>query len=194
MKFSKIKLTIKVIALIVGSSILFYCNNEKKENEKSLNNDTTELNTNSLTANVTKQELPNTMVFPENFRNWHHIKSMILEKGHPLFDNFGGIHHIYANDKAYEGYLNNKTFPDGSVIVFDLLESIKDNNAIIEGQRKVIGVMYKNSNQFAETGGWEFGAYKNFNGEKLDIDWKANCFSCHASKKDVDYVFSEYRQ
>lgn len=67
MKFSKIKLTIKVIALIVGSSILFYCNNEKKENEKSLNNDTTELNTNSLTANVTKQELPNTMVFPREF-------------------------------------------------------------------------------------------------------------------------------
>ena len=34
---------------------------------------------------------------------------------------FGGIHHIYANDKAIEGY-RNELFPDGAVIIFDLLE------------------------------------------------------------------------
>jgi len=146
------------------------------------------------TASAEAKPLPATMEFPEGFRNWHHIKSMILQKGHPLFENFGGIHHIYANDKAYEGYLNNKNFPDGSVIVFDLLEAVDENNAITEGRRKVIGVMYKNSSAFPETGGWEFGAYKSMNAEKLDMDWKSSCFSCHASKKDVNYVFSDYRE
>ncbi len=34
----------------------------------------------------------------------------------------GGIHHIYANEKALDGYETSK-FPDGSVIVYDLLET-----------------------------------------------------------------------
>jgi hypothetical protein len=118
---------------------------------------------------------------------------MVLQKGHPLFANFGGIHHIYANEKALEGYKNG-SFPDGSVIVFDLLEAIEKDNAITEGNRKVTGVMYKNSSVFNETGGWVFGAYKNLSGEKLDLDWKAQCFSCHAARKEHDYVFSSYRE
>jgi hypothetical protein len=168
------------------------CNN--KPDGISTNTPTDQAGT-TLTDNAAiREQLPETMVFPDNFRNWHHVKSMILQEGHPLFENFGGIHHIYANNKAYEGYKNNKNFPDGSVIVFDLFEAISENNAIVEGNRKVIGVMYKNSKVFSETGGWEFGAYKNLNGEKLTIEWKSACFSCHASKKEGDYVFSDYRK
>ena len=39
---------------------------------------------------------------------------------HPLYGAFGGIHHIYANDLALQGYRSQR-FPDGSVIIFDLL-------------------------------------------------------------------------
>ena len=60
--------------------------------------------------------------YPEGYRDWHHVKSMVIEEGHPLYGAFGGIHHLYANDKAMEGYRKG-TFPDGSVIVFDLLEA-----------------------------------------------------------------------
>ena len=66
---------------------------------------------------------------------------------------FGGIHHIYANDKAIEGY-RNELFPDGAVIIFDLLEAEHSDNAVTEGSRKVVGVMHKDSKKFATTGGW----------------------------------------
>ena len=39
--------------------------------------------------------------YPEGWRDWTHIKSMVIfDKVHPLFDAFGGIHHVYGNDAA----------------------------------------------------------------------------------------------
>ena len=55
--------------------------------------------------------------YPVGYRDWTHVKSMVINPGHPLFDAFGGIHHLYANKKALAGYKSGK-FPDGSVIVF----------------------------------------------------------------------------
>lgn len=51
--------------------------------------------------------------YPEGYRDWHHVKSMVIEEGHPLYGSFGGIHHLYANDKAMKGYRKG-TFPNGS--------------------------------------------------------------------------------
>jgi hypothetical protein len=73
--------------------------------------------------------------YPEGYRDWHHVKSMVIEAGHPLHGDFGGIHHIYANDKALEGYRGDR-FPDGAVIIFDLLEAVEADNAVTEGSRK----------------------------------------------------------
>lgn len=62
--------------------------------------------------------------YPKGYRNWHHIKSMLIyDSKHPLFNPFGGIHHIYVNKKGLEGYKKGGLFPDGAIIVFDLLET-----------------------------------------------------------------------
>src|SRR5690606_36795808 len=107
---------------------------------------------------------------------------------------FGGIHHLYANSKALEGYKKGK-FPDGSIIVFDLLEALSENNAITEGKRKVVGVMQKDSKKFTNTGGWGFEGFAN--GDPKNRVVKDNavkaCFECHSAQKDKDYVFSSYR-
>lgn len=132
--------------------------------------------------------------YPEGYRNWTHVKSLILEKGHPLFEAFGGIHHIYANKVALEGYKSNRKFIDGSVIIFDLFEANYADNAISEGARKVVGVMVKDSKRFKETGGWGFEAFKGDTKERVVKDMYADCFACHLSQKDNDYVFSEYRK
>ena len=118
---------------------------------------------------------------------------MIVEPGHPLYDPFGGIHHIYANDKALEGYKSGK-FPDGAVIVFDLLEVVQSDNAITEGSRKFVGVMQKNSKLFPETAGWGFESFKDDSMERAVKDMKADCFSCHYARIESDYVFSQYRK
>lgn len=134
------------------------------------------------------------VAYPEGYRNWTHVKSMILEPGHQLYEAFGGIHHIYANDKAMKGYMDGGTFPDGSVIVFDLLEVVEGGNAVTEGSRKVVGVMQKNSKLFSETGGWGFEGFKADTRERVVKNMNADCFSCHLSQKENDYVFSQYRK
>jgi hypothetical protein len=132
--------------------------------------------------------------YPTGYRNWHHVKSMVIDKGHPLHEAFGGIHHLYANPKAVAGYKSGK-FPDGAVVVFDLLEAKSADNAVTEGARKVVGVMHKDAKRFAATGGWGF---EGFGGgdrtNRVVRDNAANaCFACHAPQKDHDYVFSRLR-
>ena len=94
--------------------------------------------------------------YPDGYRQWTHVKSMVIQQGHPLFGAFGGIHHLYANDKAIKGYRNGNSFPSGSVIVFDLLDEKTSAGAIEEGPRKVVGVMMKDARKWSATGGWGF--------------------------------------
>lgn len=132
--------------------------------------------------------------YPEGYRDWHHVKSMVIEEGHPLYGAFGGIHHLYANDTAMEGYLKG-AFPDGSVIVFDLLESVQNGNAVTEGDRKVVGVMHKDAMKFAATGGWGFEGFGGGDRTNRVVGENAAsaCFGCHAPQKDQDYTFSKLR-
>jgi hypothetical protein len=132
--------------------------------------------------------------YPEGYRDWRHVKSMVISAGHPLHEAFGGIHHLYANDLALKGYAAGK-FPDGSIIVFDLLEAHTKDNATTEGARKVVGVMHKDSKRWTATGGWGFEGFKG--DSKADRAVAANaaaaCFQCHTSQKNRDYVFSSSR-
>lgn len=132
--------------------------------------------------------------YPEGYRDWQHVKSMVIEQGHPLFASFGGIHHLYANDKALEGYRSGE-FPDGAVIVFDLLEAVHENNAVTEGARKVAGVMHKDAAKYAETGGWGFEGFAGGNPDErvVGANAKEACFSCHAPQEENDFVFSALR-
>jgi hypothetical protein len=136
----------------------------------------------------------NAVPYPEGYRAWQHVKSMVIQEGHPLHGSFGGIHHLYANAKAMDGYRSGK-FPDGAVIAFDLLEAPQADNAITEGKRKVLGVMYKDAKKFAATGGWGFEGF--VGDSKTERAAGANaataCFGCHTAQKQNEYVFSNYR-
>jgi hypothetical protein len=96
---------------------------------------------------------PNEVPYPEGFRNWKHVKTAIIGPQSPAFAHWGGFHHIYANDKAVEGYKSNH-FPNGSILVFDVLEAIQKDSDFGEGKRRKIDVMVKDSVLFAGTGGW----------------------------------------
>lgn len=132
--------------------------------------------------------------YPEGYRGWYHVKSLLLEEGHPLFPAFGGLHHIYANEPALEGYRSGR-FPDGSVIVFDLFEVAREGGAVAEGARKVLAVMVKDAGRFAETGGWGFEAFAEGDPARRQVGGNAKdaCFACHASQAARDFVFSEMR-
>lgn len=131
--------------------------------------------------------------YPEGYRSWTHVKSLELRTKHPLFHDFGGLHHVYVNDIGLDTLKKGGIYPDGTIFVFDLLEVNADDSVLSEGTRKVLGVMYKNSKAFAATGGWGFEAFKGDTRERLISGKHENCFGCHSSEKASDYVFSKYR-
>jgi hypothetical protein len=135
-----------------------------------------------------------TVAYPEGYRDWTHVKSMVIREGHELYEAFGGIHHIYANPPAIEGYRRG-AFPDGAVIAFDLLEAEQNDGAITEGPRKVLGVMVRDRDRFADTGGWGFEGFAGGDPARRAVgaDAKEACFRCHTSQEDRDYVFSRWR-
>ncbi|MGD2082486.1 MAG: cytochrome P460 family protein [Chromatiales bacterium] len=134
------------------------------------------------------------IAYPEGYRHWTHVKSMVIQEGHGLYDAFGGIHHIYANAEALKGY-ETGSFADGAVIAFDLLEADRPENAISEGPRKVLGVMVKDRARFQETGGWGFEGFAAGDPARRAVGDNAAeaCFECHSSQADHDYVFSRWR-
>ncbi|MCS7176521.1 MAG: cytochrome P460 family protein [Candidatus Kapabacteria bacterium] len=148
-----------------------------------------------LVLAVAQQNPANTIPYPQGYRSWTHIKTALLHPGHPLYNDFGGIHHIYANPKAAEALQKGATrFPDGSILVFDLLEAPTADNATTEGKRKVLAVMVKNSKRFRETGGWGYAAFAEGDPKRQIVtDMKTACHNCHAGQAHRDYVFSQWR-
>jgi hypothetical protein len=131
--------------------------------------------------------------YPDGYRTWTHIKTMALHKGHPLENPFMGIHHVYGNEKGAKGSRSGQ-YDDGAVLVFDLLEYMTQDNASTEGDRVLVGVMVKDSKKYASTGGWGFEGFKgNSHTERLVNDGGQSCYTCHASQKETNYVFSRWR-
>lgn len=133
--------------------------------------------------------------FPANFRQWAHVKSVLVGPASPFFGRVGGWHHVYANGLALEG-LRTGEFKDGAVFVFDVLEAREINGSTIEGPRRFIDVMEKDSKRFAATGGW---GYEEFTGGEpaaraLSEQAALQCYSCHKTANSSDSVFSKLRE
>ena len=131
--------------------------------------------------------------YPDGYRSWTHIKTMALHQGHPLENPFLGIHHVYGNELAVQGTKSGQ-FDDGAILVFDLLEYETQDNASMEGDRVLVGVMVKDNDKYSSTGGWGFEGFAgNSRTERLVNDGGQSCYVCHASQKDNDFVFTHWR-
>ena len=131
--------------------------------------------------------------YPQDYRHWQHIKSMLILPGHALANPFAGIHHIYANEKAVDG-LNSGHYENGAKFVFDLLNVQDSDHAFIEGDRKLIGVMSKDQEKFADTGGWGFEGFAgNSRTDRLVKDGGQSCYGCHTQRTEQDFVFTTAR-
>jgi len=159
------------------------------------------------TASVSLASKDAVVEYPEGFRTFDHVNSAIVEPGFifngvDLGAQVPGLHHIYANKKAMRGYreLNvaepgTVVFKDGSVIVFDLLQTETvtsgTGTATFAGDRLAVIVMEKDSKRYAATGGWGFEVFdpvtKN---PALTPADQADCFACHQLVSDSDFVFS----
>ena len=129
--------------------------------------------------------------YPDNFRRWVHVGTGVILPGGTLPESEQGMHHIFANGKAVDGY-SLGDFPDGSIIVYELREAQQKSGVIFEGDRRRVDVMIKDSSLYKATGGWRFERFlANDQTHDAVSDAGASCFACHANVKSHGFVFSQ---
>ncbi|NOZ54124.1 MAG: cytochrome P460 family protein [Gammaproteobacteria bacterium] len=126
--------------------------------------------------------------FPDDHRGWQHVRSTVIhDQDNPLF----GFLSVYADSKALKANKANKTYPSGSKIVGIFHDVVDKGGIMTQGKRLKYVVMVKDS-QFKNTGGWGFEAFDASGKQTLTKDAKAECFVCHTSVADKDFVFSTF--
>ena len=140
--------------------------------------------------------------YPEGYRHWTFLHSSMVPA---TFDAFAkkpcekpcmaGLFHFYANDKAMEG-LRTGSYPDGAIIAEEMLELLSTSNSgAKEGQRRLVGVMVKDSQKYGSTDGWGYGSFDNESRmDNLDAKKRQACHQCHIARKAQGYVFAEYHE
>src|SRR5689334_5962610 len=88
--------------------------------------------------------------WPGGYRTWTHVKSAYVGPGHPAAPKYEGLHSIYANALAMQGYRNGR-YPVGAVIAYDQRAAKVAPAAIEPAERKFVDVMRKGPS------GWVFG-------------------------------------
>ncbi|KAA6459053.1 cytochrome C [Acidobacteria bacterium AB60] len=132
--------------------------------------------------------------YPTDFRRWVHVTTGVVIPGvNPQLATEEGIHHVFANPKAVEGYASGD-FADGSVIVYELRESAPKNGSMSEGNRRRVDVMIKDSSAYAGTGGWRFERFWGDDQSQDALhDTGTSCFQCHAKAKAHGFIFSQLK-
>jgi hypothetical protein len=130
---------------------------------------------------------------PTGYRTWFYVNTMVVDKASPLFEALGGMHNVSANARAVAALKKGGPYPDGSQFVTDLHDFTIMDGSYVEGARKGLATMIKNSKKYASTGGWGFQVWAEGDAKKPQVTDAANqCFACHVPKKDQDYVYSTY--
>jgi hypothetical protein len=140
--------------------------------------------------------------YPEGYRHWTFLHSSMVPA---TFDSFAkkpcekpciaGVFHFYANDRAMDG-LRTGSYPDGAILAEEMLEWLSTaNGGAKEGQRRLVGVMVKDSQRYSATAGWGYGSFdEGSRTDMLDAGKREACHKCHVFRKDRGYVFTEYRE
>ena len=130
---------------------------------------------------------------PAGYRHWFHVNTMIIDKGSPLFADLGGMHNVYVTSAGEAALKKGGPYPDKTVFATDLHDFNVSDGSYVEGARKGLAVMVKDSKKYASTSGWDFQLWAGGDPKKPQVtDAAKQCFACHQPKKDQDYVYSTY--
>jgi hypothetical protein len=136
--------------------------------------------------------------FPNGFRNWFVVNSMIVTKDSPMSAQIGGMHIIYVNTKGLPTLKKAGPFPypDGTMFADDVHEFSVNAGSYVEGSKKAVTVIVKDAAKYASTGGWGFQVWAGGDPSKPLIPDAAHaiqaCFACHTPQKAQDFTFSTY--
>lgn len=123
-------------------------------------------------------------LLPKGYHAWQKSGRKVVTDKSSLFY---GIHYLYADKKAMQGYQAGNKFREGSRIVVEFF-NIKGTSAA-DGPLNMIVLMQKDK-RHKDTGGWLFAGYSQ-DGRPSGLDPLKNCFECHRKEAaHKDYVIS----
>lgn len=135
---------------------------------------------------------------PPNHREWIFVGAPVtpndMNDGQAAFPEF---HNVYIDPASFESYKRTGEFPDGTVILKELVsvgaKAMDSGNGYFQGEFVSLEAMVKDRERFQdEPGGWAFFRF----GEAPDYDAigsrmsTASCNDCHSGANE-DYVFTD---
>ncbi len=132
---------------------------------------------------------------PAGYRQW-----VLIAPSHEA-GQLNELRGILGNPVAMKAFQDGTLpFPDGTIIAkvaWKQVQSLGDDAALgsmqayVPGAATTVQIMIKDSQKYAETGGWGFGRF--IGGKPTDEAQHETCFPCHATNaKDHDFVFTNY--
>lgn len=140
------------------------------------------------------------LVKPTGYRKWTYVGTPLtpndMNDGKAPFPEF---HNVYMNPDAYNQFEKTGEFPDGTVLVKELVsvgdKEASSGNGYFMGEFVGLEVSVKDKTRFMdEPGNW---AYFSF-GHKYPLKRlakaqpAASCNDCHSGEAGDDYVFTQY--
>lgn len=140
------------------------------------------------------------LVRPSGYRRWIYVGSPLtphdMNNGKAAFPEF---HSVYINPEAYDHYEKTGEFPDGTVLVKELVsvgtKQATSGHGYFMGEFTGLEVLMKDRRRFQdEPGHWGFFSFGHEYPLKSAARMQAtsNCNDCHGGAADDDYVFTQY--
>lgn len=137
---------------------------------------------------------------PSGYRKWIHVGTPLtpndMNNGKAAFPEF---HSVYINPTAYKAYQQTGRFPDGTILVKELISVASKNassgNGYFMGEFTGLEVSIKDSARFKkESGNWAFFSFGHQYPllDSAAVQPAANCNACHGGVAFDDYVFTQY--
>lgn len=152
--------------------------------------------------NVAEFDKDNSLLIPKGYREWVFVGSSLglsyretlTQTEQPTMDLY---HFTYIHPKAYQQFSKTGKFPEGTVLVLELLTKEEKKEPGLQGsygkEYAALEVSVKDSKRFKD--GW---AYFSFDGEdgkpltKAQAFPSQSCFVCHDKKAEIDHVFTQF--
>jgi hypothetical protein len=139
---------------------------------------------------------------PANYRDWVFLSSGLgMTYGPaapaagrpPLFDN------VYVNPESYRAFMSTGRWPEGTMLVLEVRRSISNqsinNGGYTQGDIAAIEAAVKDSQRFADTGGWKyfgFGTTVVAGESAAPQPPSASCYGCHSQHTAVENTFVQF--
>jgi hypothetical protein len=137
---------------------------------------------------------------PTGYRRWTYVGTPLtpndMNDGKAAFPEF---HSVYINPQAYDQYQKTGKFPDGTVLIKELVsvgsKEATSGSGYFMGEFTGLEVLLKDETRFNdEPGNWGFFSFGHEYPLKdtATLQPTANCNDCHGGAADDDYVFTQY--